>query len=230
MNNVNIFESAKPQGGDFFAFSKVGDAVQGTYIDKRNGTDSFGNNQTIYVLIANDGQIWNCGFRNAAITGQIIADRLKDVNFGVIVGFRYDKDAPSKIKPGTMAKVINVYFDPNVVDVEWIEQRKKIEAGYAQPDGPVMPHEVAGGAGWGAFSAPANASPAAGNLPQNTPAKVENEALKAIRSLAKTKGLTTDATNEADADAKIETYTGLKLDDESQLTQIIIKLTGYVSR
>jgi hypothetical protein len=38
MADINIFDSATPQSGEFFKFSNVGDAVQGTYIDKKSGT------------------------------------------------------------------------------------------------------------------------------------------------------------------------------------------------
>lgn len=238
-NNIDIFSSTTPQSGEFFKFKNVGDAIQGTYIDVRNGIDSFGNAQTIYVIQDGEGKIWNLGFR---VSSLVIHERMKGVVFGQIVGFRYDEERDSKKNPGTKAKIIRIYADPKLVDQDWLAHQKDLEKNYTAPTasnpttGPVSVtpsktdsyDELDGPDEDIPFKAPADAKPAGGNLPA-TEVKPRNEAIDAIRTLAKTKGLTNDKMSEEEADAVIEKYTGLKL-EESNLTKIIISLTGYVSK
>lgn len=236
MQEVDIFSSAKPQSGEFFSFKTVGDSVQGTYIDVRQGIDGYGNSQSIYVLSDADGKIWNVAFRNVPKPGNdFMNDQMKAIRFGQIIGFRYDEERDSKNRPGSKAKIIRIYADPKLVDHAWIEQRKSIEERYSgtathaatsintAPRSSVDDEYDAMG---GDFEAPAGAGPAAGNLPTGEVAKPQNEAVNAIRNLAKTKGLTTDAMSEEEADKVIEEYTKLPLVEE-HLTKIIISLTGY---
>lgn len=226
MSEIDIFQNAKPQDGEFFKFKSIGDSVQGTYIDVRNGIDSFGNQQTIYVLQDSAGKIWNLGFR---ITAVVVHERMNGVRFGQIVGFKFAEEIESKRNPGTKWKKVDIYADPKFVDQEWLDNQKKVEATYTRPSATVSSAKVEEEINEDdiPFGVPANAVPAGGNLP-TTEVKPRNEAVDAIRNLAKTKGLTTDAMSEAEADSVIEVYTQLSL-TEQNLTKIIIALTGYVS-
>jgi hypothetical protein len=232
MTKVNIFENenAQPLMGEFFAFDKVGAAIQGTYVDQREGTDTFGNEQNIYVIIDDNDKVWNCGFRKTSVTGQIIADRMEKAEYGVIVGFRFDGEKPSKVKPGVMAKVINCYFDPKVVDTDWVARRKTVAAAEAaaSADGQKASDDFDNFGKDIPFSAPTDAGASTVGAP-TTNEKPRNEAVDAIRQLARTKGLTNDTMSEADADKVIEQYAEFPLTEEN-LTKIIIKLTGYVSK
>jgi hypothetical protein len=251
--NIDIFTSAKPQGGDFFKFKNVGDSIQGTYIDKRNGIDSFNNAQTIYIIQDATGKVWNLGFRQTAV---VIHERMNGIRFGQIVGFRFDEERESKRTPGTKIKIIRIYADPKLVDQKWLDDRKAIEEKYGpteplppytaptvvsqqipahpKPNSVVVPpspqDEFDEGdvtpEGEQPFKAPVDAAPAGGNLPA-TDTKPRSEALDAIRTLAMTKGLTNDQMSPPGRDKIIELYTGYKLTDENA-TKIIIKLTGYV--
>ena len=229
MSEIDIFASAKPQSGKFFSFKNVGDSIQGTYIDVRNGIDSYGNQQTIYVIQDSKGEVWNLGFRMTAL---VIHERMNGIKFGQIVGFRFDEHRDSKKNPGTKVKIIRIYADPKLVDQEWLEHQKAVEANYARPSGSVVSAEVAKDEDIDEddvpFGAPSNVVPAGGGLP-TAEAKPRNEAIDAIRNLAKTKGLTNDSMSEEEADAVIEKYTGLTLSEE-HLTKVIISLTGYVSK
>lgn len=233
----DIFSNATPQSGEFFKFKNVGDSVQGTYIDVRNGTDSFGNQQTIYVLQDKNGKVWNLGFRHTAM---VIHERMNGIRFGQIVGFKFDEERESKRNPGTKVKIIRVYADPKFVDHEWLAHQKEVEKTYTK-----APTQSLGGNNYEPadesededFKVPADAGAAAGSFP-NTPAdevetaeeeEPKNEAVEAIRNLAKTKGLTNESMTRAEADRVIEQYTELSLTEEN-LTKIIIKLTGYVSK
>jgi hypothetical protein len=225
--NINIFENAKPQSGEFFKFKNVGDEIQGTYIDVRNSIDSFNNQQTIYVIQDAEGKVWNLGFRQTSI---VVHERMNGIKFGQIVGFRFDEERDSKKNPGTKAKIIRIYADPKFVDQEWLAHQKEIEANFASPNDSYTPpvETIPDDEDYNDFTAPLDATPAEGNLP-TAEAKSQNEAIDAIRTLAKTKGLTNDKMSEEEADKAIEKYTGLKL-EESNLTKIIIALTGYVSK
>lgn len=231
MSNIDIFSSAKPQGGKFFSFKNVGDSIQGTYIDVRNGIDSYGNQQTIYVIQDKNGEVWNLGFRMTAL---VIHERMNGIRFGQIVGFRFDEHRDSKKNPGTKVKIIRIYADPKLVDQEWLDHQKAVEANYARPSATVVAAEVSKDEEGDFtddlpnFSAPSGALPAGGSLPFPED-KSRNEAIDAIRNLAKTKGLTTEAMSEEEADAVIEAYTGLTLSEEN-LTKVIIALTGFVSK
>lgn len=228
--DFNIFDNAKPQSGEFFKFKSVGDAVQGTYIDVRNGTDSFGNQQTIYVLQDKEGKVWNLGFRQTAM---VIHERMNGIRFGQIVGFKFDEERDSKKNPGTKVKIIRIYADPKFVDHEWLSHQKEIEKNYSRPSSvEAQPSAQDDFDNWGEddvpFTAPADAGASTVSAPAGE-AKPRNEAIDAIRTLAKTKGLTNDTMSEEEADAVIEKYTELALTEEN-LTKIIIKLTGYVSK
>lgn len=230
--DFNIFDNTKPQSGEFFKFKSVGDAIQGTYIDVRNGTDSFGNQQTIYVLQDKEGKVWNLGFRQTAM---VIHERMNGIRFGQIVGFKFDEERDSKKNPGTKVKIIRIYADPKFVDQEYLAHQKNIEQNYTRPSADAgAPSTTADEDfdNWGKddvpFESPSDAGASTVSAPVS-PEKPRNEAIDAIRTLAKTKGLTNDTMSEADADAVIEKYTELPLTEEN-LTKIIIKLTGYVSK
>lgn len=232
MSNVNIFECAKPQGGDFFKFKNVGDSIQGTYIDVRESVDSFGNEQFIYVLVDDSGKIWNLGFRK---TATIIHERMKGIHFGQIVGFRFDEERESKRNQGTKVHIIRIYADPKLVDNAWLEQQKQIEANWGSPAArmtPVAPQSAAPAAkvydDGNTFKAPDNAVSANANLPVEKKGTA-SEAIKAIFNLAITKGLITDEMEEYESIQKIEEFSGLPLTDDN-FTKIIIAITGYVGK
>lgn len=232
MNNLNIFDSAKPQTGEFFKFKNIGDGIQGTYIDNRDGVDSFGNDQIIYVVMDNTGKIWNLGFRKTSL---VIHERMKNIRFGQIVGFRFDEERDSKKNVGTKVKIIRIYADPKLVDHEWLQQQKELEAKYgpinrpapsmatAKTNTPAVEYET-----FPETTVPAGATPPVQNLPQAA-ANAKNEAIEAIRNLARTKGLVAPGIADNLADKVIEEYTGKKLTEEN-LTKIIIALTGFTAK
>lgn len=227
--DLNIFDSTVPQTGEFYRFDKIGDALQGTYIDTREGINGFGDEQIIYVIKdSNDGKIWNVGFRKDKA---VVHERMKTVRHGQIVGFRFDEEQPSKVKKGTMAKIIRIYADPKFVDHEWLNSQKELEIMYGRVGEKSAPAETSDTPvenkeeNMEVF--PTGASTP--NLPQDNIDKAKNDALDAIRSLAKTKGLVGAKDSVYVADKKIEEYAELPL-EEANFTKIIIALTGYVSK
>lgn len=226
MDDLNIFESATPQTGEFFKFSKIGDEIQGTYIDARNGVDSFGNEQIIYTLLDKDGKIWNYGVRSQVT---VIHDQMRNIRFGQIVGFRYDEDKPSKVKPGTMAKIVRIYADPKLVNREWLEQRKELEEQFGPKTVIPATHTETESKTEPKTDADVEEFPDTDTVVEAEKASSKNEAIDAIRNLAVTKGLTTADMKQAEADATIEKFTKLKL-NEDNFTKVIIALTSFTGK
>lgn len=226
--SIDIFANATPMDGEWFKFKKIGDSIQGTYIDARNGVDGFGNQQTIYVLLDQAGKVWNLGFR---LTATVIHERMKGVKPGQIVGFRFDEERDSKRTPGVKVKIIRVYADTKVVNQEWLENHK--DSGTQFTPQPSASANANGGPdlSYGfdddeEFEAPADAGAASGSMPTANDVAPATDAIQAIRDLAKSKGLVKEGMTVADMDAAIEKYTGFALSEEN-LTKIIIALTGY---
>ena len=122
MDKINIFDEVKQ--GEFFSFKNIGDSIQGTYIDARyNQIDSFQNQQNIYVIQDAEGKIWNIGFK---LTNKAGNERMKQIRFGQIVGFRFDREQESKQPGRNKAKIILIYADPKFINEEWLIRISKI--------------------------------------------------------------------------------------------------------
>lgn len=251
MTQVDIFAAVNPEG-EFFKFAKVGDGIKGTYVGKKDipGRGNFAA-QIGYNIKDTDGKIWIVA---QSLTKKIFHERMNEIFLGQIVGFRFDRIKPSTTPGLNPANIINIYADPKYVDQAWIDAMKSLESsstkgqasvGRVDDDEDEEIHKASGpGSVFGdkPFVMPADAQPSEGGLPKSESdidvkdidfgQKKEgsgNEALDAIRNLARTKGLTNEGMSQADADATIEKYTELKL-EEANLTKIIIKLTGYVAK
>lgn len=219
MSNVNIFEKASPNSGEFFKFKNVGDSIQGTYINKSEGVDSFNNTQLIYAVKDSEGKVWNVAFRKEAA---FVNERMEGIRFGQIVGFRFDEERDSKKMPGKKAKIIRIYADEQFVDQDWINARKNLDSCSGQEETSVEESEIEAAMN-DAFKAPADAVAASGVLPEEDK---KNNALEAVRQLARTKGITSSELPIQEQDNLIVAFSGLPLTEEN-LTQVIIKITGH---
>lgn len=226
----NIFDNVKQ--GKFFAFKEVGDNIQGTYISKfRNPNNKYGP-QIVYVLKDKDGNIWNCGFDEKK-SG--FHERMARVLFGQIIGLKFEESRPSD--KGNNAKIIKIYSDSKYIDREWLKDQKElgIDPNNSMDHMPSLEmgegeeEEVLGDASVFTknkpFTVPEDASPSGGNIPTGN-TNSGNEAINAIRTLARTKGLTNESMTQEEADKTIEAYTNLTLTEEN-LTKIIVALTGF---
>ena len=238
----DIFDSVGPQNGEFVKFQNVGDAVQGTYIDSYESTDGFGNQQMVYVLKDSNGKIWNVGIK---MSTEFVISKMKEANYGYIVGFRFDGTKESKRYPGKTAKLVNPYFDSKFVDHAWLAEQEKIVAQFggapktAGPVNSVQQNRADVEKEWAALDekpatvatvftrgqAPDTAKPVEAAVPDTT--KQADETLNAIRTLAVTKGLVPAGIGTDVADSLIEAFTGFKLNEKDSYTKIIVKLSGY---
>lgn len=225
MSNINIFDSATPQNGEFFAFKKVGDAVQGTYIDKKTGIDGYNNPQTIYVIKDADGKIWNIGFKD---TSTIIHERMNGIHMGQIVGFKYDEERESKKNPGlNKAKIIRVYADPKFVDTVWLDEQKRLAELFGNaPKHSQATHTVDEIVEEVDEDKPPFNSTVGSNGALQVDSKSRDDAFTTLRQLAMTKGLINEIMSDSEADEAIALYAGMPMTEEN-LTKLIMKVVSY---
>lgn len=210
---VNIFNDAQPkERGEFFKFAKAGDRVQGTYMEVREGTDSFGNAQFIYVLVdkENGSKTWCVGINKK--TNPAVTEQMKNVHVGQIIGFQFNGRKESKRNPGKFFNEIVVFEDPTIVDEEEVERQKKIAANRV---GVPVPTQSADGQPMSVGVADADEV-------------LDEAALSGLRKLALEKGLTKKTWDAEKCDVAIIDYTGLAL-TTSNVSEIITKLTAYTA-
>lgn len=115
MSNVNIFEQGREVKSGWANFEKVGDEVQGTYVGKKTGVDSYKNAQTIYELMDDLGNTILVGIRD---TKTPFHDQMKHIRFGQIIGIKYTEGMPND--KGNDAKILKIWADPKIVNEEWL--------------------------------------------------------------------------------------------------------------
>jgi hypothetical protein len=216
MTDFNIFDNVKHYQGKFFLPKVIGDQIQGTYVDKQHGLNSFGSPQTIYVLKGKDEAIHFAAFSD---THTKMHEKMALATLGMIVGFKFEGSAPSKKVPGKTTKFINSYFDARFVDQPWIDEQKRLEnearsvlGGLAKPA--ITPDNFMAGIEE-EEGATASVAPSAAE---------KNDGLAAVRTLAVTKKIVPEGTAPEAIDAKVAEVTGLPVTVEN-LVPIIVKLT-----
>ena len=227
MNDINIFDSAARQKGEFKKFDTVGDSIQGTYIDAYEAVDSYNNDQLVVVLKDKDAKIWNVGIRKKST---ILMDRMKPIKFGQIIGFRFEEERPSKAMPGRMAKIINVYHDPKFVDEVWIAEKKKQDEMFGgitsapsfTPEAPAYAPTTAPEASPVAGAVPASTTVNAGTT-DGTLAATSSVVQEQARKIAVSIGLAPESATAEVVDEKIFEATGLKV-SEADPSELITKL------
>ena len=196
MENVNIISEENEVKSNWLQLKAVGDEFQGTLVDKHNSVDNYNNDQIVYEFLMEDGQLRPYGTSKEPINIQ-----MKNVKFGQIVGMKFVRQDPPKVKGYNPTNVIQVFANPNVVNKEWLEEQEmdkvenseqsleQVAEGMPEADMPV-PAPVGG------VTTPAN--PANPTLPVEevaTPAATLSEAvdpLTQINALAKSKLLIND--------------------------------------
>jgi hypothetical protein len=115
------FTDADSVKGNWFKFTNVGDNIQGTYINKRSVISPInGNDQNVYELKLENGEIWNVGSKPA------IDEKMRNIKFGQIIEFKLIEIRPSKKAGLNAAKIIQVFANSNVVDKEWLLEQESL--------------------------------------------------------------------------------------------------------
>ena len=117
---MSIFDESNKITGSFFTFKKIGDEMEGTFVDKRQVPDKLnaGQMQWIYEFKGADGAIILVGGKKG------IDMQMKNVRLGQVVGMRYERDIPNPNKAMKPTHVIQVYANPNLVDKDWLDNRE----------------------------------------------------------------------------------------------------------
>ena len=193
--DFDVFGAATQRSaGKWMTWKTVGDAIKGTYIDKFEKVDGYGNPQIVYVLKNSAGQ-YNVGFRK---TTPQVHDEMARVKFGNVVGFRFDEEKNTKAHPtGIKAKIIRAYVDPKMIDQTWVK------------DNAVLDEAVD--------------ALKARNASANTSSDGLSNAFDTVRQLARDNGLVSADEYDDETDAAVKTFTGLDL-NSANIGTIIVKL------
>lgn len=123
---IDIFSEGKEKVMPEWAkFAVAGDKFQGTYVGKIIGQiDGYGNEQTIYQLLQEDGKIINVGF---GLNKKVLHSDMHSAKFGQIVGFKYNGKVTVKDKFGKPVEVkdISLFQDPKIVNEKWLAENKE---------------------------------------------------------------------------------------------------------
>ena len=192
MENVNIISEENEVKSNWLQLKAVGDEFQGTLVDKHNSVDNYNNAQIVYEFLMEDGQLRPYGTSKEPINIQ-----MKNVKFGQIVGMKFVRQDPPKVKGYNPTNVIQVFANPNVVNKEWLEEQEmdKIEGNEqsleqvaeGMPDAEVpMPIPVGG------VTVPAPGAPIQAPAPVTADPVETADPVAQINALAKSKLLIND--------------------------------------
>jgi len=112
----SIFDDSNKVKGNWWKQERVGDKISGTYLGKRQVTNSLkGIDQWIYEIRTEEGEIWNIGGKPG------IDIQMRHVKPGQIIGFEFIEERPNP-KPGMNAtKVVQVYANAEIVDEKFLQ-------------------------------------------------------------------------------------------------------------
>lgn len=227
IDDFDVFNVPAQGAGTFFSFKNPGDQIQGTYIRKEEGSvDSYGNPQVIYFLKDREGKIWKVSARTT--TQVAIINRMMNVAYGTIVGFRFENTRPSKRDASKTVKVIMVYYDEKVVDTAWLAEQDGVTSAPAPvpTQAPVQAAPVTP-------AIPVTETPVVAQSPVTwqgglsaQDAKDGMAAINAIHEMAVNKGLVTAEMSPTDKDKAIFAFTQTPYVKENFPT-IIMKVAGF---
>jgi len=125
---TNIFEAGKETVAPKWAsFKEAGDSYQGTYVGKILGLiDGYNNEQIVYQLLQDDGEITNVGF---GLNKKVIHADMAKVKFGQIVGFKYKgmiSVTNKKTGKPVDVKDYGIFQDPKIVNEEWLKDNEGV--------------------------------------------------------------------------------------------------------
>ena len=121
---VDIFDEKNSMRDTWFAPKQIGDAVQGTYVGKREGVNKYNHEQFIYEL-KNESGIVNVAVRK---THKAFVERMDQIRLGQIVGVKFTELLPSKEGGRNPTKVLRIYANPHIVDQAWIDEQKQLKS------------------------------------------------------------------------------------------------------
>lgn len=112
----DFFQEKNLAQSNWFRFEKIGDTIKGTLVNvsKVDGQDGY-SDQIVYEIKKEDGEFWKVGI---SVTKTGLNDRMRNAKLGQIVGFKFNKEIPSKKKGYAAAKGIDGYLGEMDTDYE----------------------------------------------------------------------------------------------------------------
>lgn len=131
---MSIFNDQNKVTSNYMKFEKIGDKVEGTYVEKRITMNTMRANteQMVYSLKQADGTIIDV-YGKPGIDAQ-----MRNVRLGQVIGFEFVRQTPPKIAGHKPTNVIQVYANPNVVDQEWLREQEEIRASEGANPAPMV--------------------------------------------------------------------------------------------
>jgi hypothetical protein len=140
---MSIFDDKNKVTGAWMKFSKIGDSIEGTLVERRELPSTLtGEMQQIYEIKIS-GDVIIDGVKQQVAPGDVFLvggkkfmdNQLKHVRVGQVIGLKYENDIPSK-KPGMYpTKCIQVYANAKIVDEDWLNSVDQTEDSDGTLDG-----------------------------------------------------------------------------------------------
>lgn len=167
---MSIFDKDNKVTSVYWKYPNVGDKIEGTYIDRRVGTNRLkpGEEQIVYTLKTPEGIITDV-YGKAGIDAQ-----MKNVKLGQIIGFEFTEEKPPSQPGHSATKIVQVYANEKIVDEDWVKgiNTNADASSSATPEPTAQP-------------APTPAAPAATTAPATPSATADlEETIKEINNLA----------------------------------------------
>lgn len=103
LDSLDIEGLPRDSAVGWFKFEKIGDAIGGEVVDMFYQPDNGNGHQRVFTLKRQNGQIWNVGLKYNAHT----LSRTDQVQVGDMLGLRFSKEIPPKVKGHSPAKSID---------------------------------------------------------------------------------------------------------------------------
>lgn len=122
-DTFSIFDQVRTER-TWAKFNVVGDAYEGTYINREDGIkNTYGNDQTLVELLQKDGTVITVAIGD---TKTILLEQLANCDYGQIIGFKF---TASKEQPGrNPSKIIKLVADKQYVNKAWLVEHEAKQA------------------------------------------------------------------------------------------------------
>jgi hypothetical protein len=121
--DFDIFDKVSTESAEKFKHTNVGDKIQGTYVNVKQIVTKLGP-AIVYTIRDKSGKDFGVLF--SANSQKIVHENMANVQFGQIIGMIYTESRPSKVVPGSFAKIIKVAQDLQYINEEWCAQNPRL--------------------------------------------------------------------------------------------------------
>lgn len=126
INEEDFFSEDNKAESNWFKFENVGDSILGTYLSKtvQPGSNGYADQIVYEIKRQSDGKVFNVGL---SVGKRYVHQRMRNYEFGDIIGFKFTKEVPSSRAGYAPAKSIEVFpkkaeKDPNYLSQDDLER------------------------------------------------------------------------------------------------------------